>query len=151
MRDGIGYPSLHRHITPRPSSPPTSSISVEASGTAATGSPKRKSSITTRSSAPASLGPNAALPLVMRTQAELPLAAPKRRAASVEPEEATKVAIARRAKLGAPPGYVRLVLSLELRRALAEQLSARAIRAGKNLEGVVIDLLEARAKRGRSG
>ena len=92
-------------------------------------------------------------PNVARTldQPELPLAAPKRRAASVEPEEAAKVAIARRAKLGAPPGYVRLVLSLELRRALAEQLSARAIREGKNLEGVLIDLLEAGAKRGRSG
>jgi len=46
---------------------------------------------------------------------------------------------------------LRLVLSLELRRGLAEQLRARAIRAGKNLEGVVIDLLEAGSKRGRSG
>ena len=86
----------------------------------------------------------------MLDQPELPLAAPKRRAASVEPEEAAKVAIARRAKPGAPPGYVRLVLSLELRHALAEKLSARAIRAGKILEGIVIDLLEAGAKRGRS-
>jgi hypothetical protein len=86
----------------------------------------------------------------MLDQPELPIAAPKRRAASVEPEEAAKVAIARRAKPGAPPGYVRLVLTLELRRALAEQLSAQAIRQGKNLEGVVIDLLEAGAKRGRS-
>lgn len=83
-------------------------------------------------------------------QPELPLAASKRRATPVEPEEAAKVAIARRAKPGARPGYVRLVLSLELRRALAEQLSAQAIRAGKNLEGVVIDLLEAGSKRGRS-
>jgi len=92
-------------------------------------------------------------PNVARTldQPELPLAAPKRRAASVEPEEAAKVAIARRAKLGAPPSYVRLVLSLELRRHLAEQPSAWAIRASKNLEGVVIDLLEAGSKRGRSG
>ena len=86
----------------------------------------------------------------MFDQPELPLGAPKRRAASIEPEEAAKVAIARRAKPGAPPGYVRLVLSLELRRALAEQLSARAIREGKNLEGVIIDLLEAGVKRGRA-
>ena len=86
----------------------------------------------------------------MLDQPELPLAAPRRRAASVEPEEAAKAAIARRAKPGAPPGYVRLVLSLELRHALAEQLSARAIRAGKILEGIVIDPLEAGAKRGRS-
>ena len=83
-------------------------------------------------------------------QPELPLAPPRRRPGLVEPEQAAKVAIARRAKPGAPPGYVRLVLSLELRRALAEQLSARAIREGKNLEGIMIDLLEAGSKRGRS-
>src|SRR5439155_111177 len=64
-------------------------------------------------------------PARVREQPELPLAAPKRRVAFVEPEQAAKVAIARRAKPGAPPGYVRLVLSLELRRVLAEQLSAR--------------------------
>jgi hypothetical protein len=39
------------------------------------------------------------------------------------------------------------VLTLELRRALAEQLSARAIRAGKNLEAIMIDILEAAVKR----
>ena len=88
--------------------------------------------------------PNAARVL---GQPELPLAAPKARAWGLEPEQAAKVAIARRAKPGAPPGYVRLVLSLELRRALAEELSARAIREGKNLEGVVIDLLEAGSRR----
>jgi hypothetical protein len=42
---------------------------------------------------------------------------------------------------------VRLVLSLELRTALAELLSKKAIRSGKNLEAVVIDILEAGAKR----
>jgi hypothetical protein len=42
---------------------------------------------------------------------------------------------------------VRLVLSLELRTALAELLSEKAIRLGKNLEAVVIDMLEAGAKR----
>ena len=75
--------------------------------------------------------------------------APKARR-GVEPEQAVKIAIARRAKPRAPPSYVRLVLTLKLRRALAEQFSARAIREGKNLEGVVIDLLEAGSKRGRS-
>ena len=64
-----------------------------------------------------------------------------------EPEEAARIAIARRAKPAALPDHVRLVLTLELRRALAEKLSARAIREGKNLEGIVIDLLEAGAKR----
>ena len=63
------------------------------------------------------------------------------------PDEAAKIAIARRAKPGAPPDHVRLVLTLELRRALAEQLSARAIRSGKNREAIVIDMLEAGAKR----
>jgi hypothetical protein len=43
--------------------------------------------------------------------------------------------------------YVRLVLTLELRRALAERLSEQAIRSGKNLEAVVIEMLEAGAKR----
>jgi hypothetical protein len=61
---------------------------------------------------------------------------------AVEPEEAAKRAIAHRGKPGAPPGHVRLVLTLDLRRALAEHLSATAIRSGMNLEAVVIDMLE---------
>jgi len=40
---------------------------------------------------------------------------------------------------------VRFVLTLDLRRALAERLSAEAIRSGRNLEAVVIDMLEAGA------
>ena len=82
-------------------------------------------------------------------QPELPLpTASKRRLPGVlAPDEAAKIAIARRAKPGAPPDHVRLVLTLELRRALAEQLSARAIRSGKNREAIVIDMLEAGAKR----
>jgi hypothetical protein len=82
-------------------------------------------------------------------QPELPLAAPpKSRSGRVlEPKQAAKLAIARRAKPGAPPGHVRLVLSLELRTVLAELLSEKAIRSGKNLEAVVIDMLEAGAKR----
>jgi hypothetical protein len=81
-------------------------------------------------------------------QPDLPLTAkPQRRGGAAEPEEAARLAIARRAKPGAPPDHVRLVLTLELRRALAEQLSTRAIRSGKNLEAVIIDMLEAGAKR----
>jgi len=75
-------------------------------------------------------------------QPELPLTAKPKPRGVVEPEQSAKVAIARRAKPGAPPGHVRLILTLELRQALAEQLSARAITEGKNLEAVVIDLLE---------
>ena len=84
-------------------------------------------------------------------QPELPLAAaPKRRSGGVlEPEEAARLAIARRAKPGAPLGYVRLVLTLELRRELAEKLSERAIREERNIEAIVIALLEAAAKRWR--
>jgi hypothetical protein len=52
---------------------------VEASGTAETGSPYTKSSITTRSTPAPSLGPNAALPLVMSTREtmSLPKSTPK--------------------------------------------------------------------------
>jgi hypothetical protein len=64
----------------------------------------------------------------------------------VEPELAAKAAIARRAKASALPEHVKLVLTLDLRRALAERLSAKAIREGKNLDGVVIEILEAAAK-----
>jgi hypothetical protein len=39
------------------------------------------------------------------------------------------------------------VLTLEIRQALAGQLSAKGIRSGKNLEAVVIEMLEAGAKR----
>jgi len=60
----------------------------------------------------------------------------------VEPEQAAKLAIASQAKPGARPGNVWLVLTLELCQALAEQLNGRAIREDKNLEVVVIDLLE---------
>ena len=82
-------------------------------------------------------------------QPELPLAAAStsRSGRVLEPGQAAKLAVARRAKAGAPPDHVRLVLSLELRTALAELLSEKAIRSGKNLEAVVIDMLEAGAKR----
>ena len=76
------------------------------------------------------------------------MAAPKLRSRSVlEPEQAAKIAIARRAKPGTSPDHVRLVLTLELRTALAELLSEKAIRSGKNLEAVLIDMLEAGTNR----
>ena len=74
------------------------------------------------------------------------MASAKVRAAEVEPEHAAKAAIARRGRPSALPDHVKLVLTLDLRRALAERLSARAIREGKNLEAVVIEILEAGAK-----
>jgi len=57
--------------------------------------------------------------------------------AGVEPEQAAKIAIARRAKPSASPDQVKLVLTLDLRGALAERLSAKVIREGKNLDGVL--------------
>ena len=82
-------------------------------------------------------------------QPELPLrATPKKLLSGVlEPAAAAKVAIARRAKPSSVPDHVRLVLTLELRRELAEKLSERAIREERNIEAIVIALLEAAAKR----
>jgi hypothetical protein len=74
---------------------------------------------------------------------------PRRRMSLPVPEEAAKLAIARRAKPSSVPDHVRLVLTLELRRALAEQLSARAIREERNIEAIIIALLESAAKRWR--
>ena len=76
---------------------------------------------------------------------QLPLVAPVPRT-GVTPEQAAKVAIARRAKPASNPDHVKLVLTVELRRALAERLSVQAIKQGKNLEGVVVDILEAGAE-----
>ena len=56
------------------------------------------------------------------------------------PEQAAKAAIARRAKPSALPDHVKLVLTLDLRRTLAKRSSAKAIREGKNLDGVVIEI-----------
>jgi len=57
------------------------------------------------------------------------------------------VAVARRAKPSAVPDHVRLVLTLELRRELAEKLSLKAIKSERNIEAIVIGLIEAAAKR----
>ena len=80
-------------------------------------------------------------------QPELPLAAPKPRSRVLEPEVAARLAIARRAKPSAIPGYVKLLLTLEVRRELAEKLSERAIREERNIEAIVIALIEAAAKK----
>jgi hypothetical protein len=57
------------------------------------------------------------------------------------------VAVSRRAKPSSIPGYVRLLLTLELRRELAEKLSLKAIKSERNIEAIVIGLIEAAAKR----
>jgi len=65
------------------------------------------------------------------------------------PEIAARIAVSRRAKPSPVPDHVRLVLTLELLRELAEKLSERAIREERNIEAIVIALLEAAAKRWR--
>jgi len=82
-------------------------------------------------------------------QPELPLAAtPRKRLSTVlEPAAAARLAIARRAKPSSVPDHVRLVLTLELRRELAEKLSQQAIRSGRNIEAIVIASIEAAAKK----
>jgi hypothetical protein len=57
-------------------------------------------------------------------------------------EEAAKTFIAHRAKPSVVPGHVKLTFTLDLKQALAERLSAHAIREQKNLEAVVIELLD---------
>jgi hypothetical protein len=81
-------------------------------------------------------------------QISLPMPAPKpkSRVADGTPEEAAKIAITRRAKPSVVPEHVKLVLTLELPRTVAERLSERAIRAQKNLEAVAIEVLKAGAK-----
>jgi hypothetical protein len=84
------------------------------------------------------------------TQAPLDFTAPappRGRAPRADPDQIAKAAIARRTKPAATPGHVRLTLTLELPRELAERLSARAIREEKNLELLVLELLD-RASRG---
>ena len=85
-------------------------------------------------------------------QPELPLKAvpktPRKRVSTVlEPAAAARLAIARRAKPSPVPDHVRLLLTLELRRELAEKLSLKAIKSERNIEAIVIGLIEAAAKR----
>jgi hypothetical protein len=76
---------------------------------------------------------------------QLPLEAPPPPQCShdrADVDQVAKAAIARRAKPSAIPGRVKLTFTLDLKRELAERLSARAIRETKNLEGVIADILE---------
>ena len=75
-------------------------------------------------------------------QLDLPPAPPRARATRPDPDELAKLAVARRTKPSAKPGNVRLALTLDVPRELTERLSARAIREEKNLEALVVQLLE---------
>jgi len=74
-------------------------------------------------------------------QLPLPAPSPAKRRASPTPEQIAKVAIARRAKPSAVPGNVKLTLTFDLPRELAERLSARGVREGTSLEAVFVELL----------
>jgi hypothetical protein len=76
-------------------------------------------------------------------QLPAPLAAPKaRRRIAPAPEQAAKPYIARRAKPSVVPGHVKLTFTFDFKRAPAERLSAQAAHEGKNLEAVIIELLD---------
>jgi hypothetical protein len=61
-------------------------------------------------------------------------------------EKAARTAIARRAQPAPFKDKVKLTLTLYLNREHAERLAARAIREGKNLEALVVEILEAGSK-----
>jgi len=77
---------------------------------------------------------------------QLPLptpSAPKsRQRIKPAPEQAAKAYIARRAKPSVVPGHVKLTFTLDMPREVAERLSARAIWDQRNIEAVVIRILE---------
>ena len=73
---------------------------------------------------------------------QLPLVIPPKAQPRREPERAARLAIARRGRASAVPDHVKLVLTLDVPRALAERLSAQAIQDGKNLEALVIEFLD---------
>jgi len=68
-------------------------------------------------------------------------AKPAKPRATPTPEQSSKAYIAKRAKPSVVPGHVKLTLTLDLPRELAERLSAEAIREGVNLEAVVVERL----------
>src|SRR5262245_27404293 len=61
------------------------------------------------------------------------------------PADRILAAAARRAKPSSVPGHARLLLTLEIRRELAEKLSSRAIDEGRNIDAILVALLETAA------
>jgi len=47
------------------------------------------------------------------------------------------------------PDHLRIVFTLELQRALAEKLGLKAIKSERNIEAIIIGLIEAAAKQWR--
>jgi hypothetical protein len=71
----------------------------------------------------------------------VPSASKARRRIIPAAEQAAKAYIARRAKPSVVPGHVQLTFTLDIPRAVAEQLSAKAIRKGVHLDAVVVEIL----------
>jgi hypothetical protein len=65
----------------------------------------------------------------------------KRKGVVPTPEQIAKGAVAKRGKPSAVAGNVKLTMTFDLKRALAERLSARAIRAGVSVEAVILGLV----------
>jgi hypothetical protein len=76
-------------------------------------------------------------------QLPLPAPKPKRREVVETPEQIAKGSIARRAKPSSVPGNVKLTMTFDIPRKLAEKLAARAVREGVNLETVIERLMRA--------
>ena len=75
---------------------------------------------------------------------EPPSAKPKR--VMPTPEQIAKGAIAKRGKPSAVPGNVKLTVTLDVKRALAERLTATAVRAGVNIEALMVDAIKGALK-----
>jgi len=90
---------------------------------------------------PTAKAPGRTEQLVLPTPAPPPKETPKRGGRTRAPEEAAKDYIRRRAKPSVVPGHVKLTFTLDMPRALAERLSARAIREGINLEAILMEIL----------
>jgi len=67
------------------------------------------------------------------------------------PKKVARAAVAHEATATASREKVKLTLTVFLDREQAERLTARAIREGKNLEGLVAEILEGEAAAGGDG
>jgi hypothetical protein len=75
-------------------------------------------------------------------QAALPLAKAPARRAPPTPEEVAKIVTDKRPSPVGQPTKVEISLRLVLPRAVLERLSARAIREGRNVEGLIQEIIE---------
>jgi hypothetical protein len=77
-------------------------------------------------------------------QAALPLPAARRKAPT--PEQIAKTVTDKRPSPPGQPTKVEITLRLVLPRAVLERLSVRAIREGRNIEGLIQEILEGATK-----